>query len=165
MFRTIPVVRRTPFLLRRPLSSGSNFASPRLFSLPTPASTTSTSTLLRRAPTLTFRLQGKVLARGAASQVAGRPGSQTAEHAAENIKEEVGNSAADLAKSIAGSNLYADAVEPSQRTFVRRPAFAGDHLDIDGRLSLESRTQSRIRFLSRIWSSVLQAAFHMSGRR
>jgi len=45
-----------------------------------------------------------------ASQVSNRPGSQTLEHAATNIKEELGNSASDLAKGIAGANLTSDSV-------------------------------------------------------
>lgn len=49
-------------------------------------------------------------ARTVASSVSNRPGSQTLEHAATNIKEEVGNSAADLAKVIAGANMTSDAV-------------------------------------------------------
>ncbi|KAJ3478713.1 hypothetical protein NLI96_g9572 [Meripilus lineatus] len=39
-------------------------------------------------------------------------------HAATNIREEVGNSTADLAKAIAGSNVYSDSVEPTARTFL-----------------------------------------------
>ncbi len=64
-------------------------------------------------------LNKQLIARGAASSVSGRPGSQTVGHAARNIREEVGQSAADLAKSIAGGNVYADNVEPTQQTFVR----------------------------------------------
>ncbi|TFK63352.1 hypothetical protein BDN72DRAFT_872325 [Pluteus cervinus] len=45
--------------------------------------------------------------------VSGKPASQSFEHAATNIKEEVGNSATDLAKAIAGANATQDAVEPS----------------------------------------------------
>lgn len=47
-----------------------------------------------------------------ASSVSNRPGSQTLEHAATNIKEEVGNSAADLAKVIAGANVKDDPLVP-----------------------------------------------------
>jgi len=43
--------------------------------------------------------------RHVASSVSGRPGSQTLPHAAQNVKEEAGNSAADLAKAIAGGTL------------------------------------------------------------
>ena len=46
--------------------------------------------------------------RSVASSVSNKPGSQTLEHAATNIKEELGNSATDLAKKIAGSNLIVD---------------------------------------------------------
>lgn len=58
--------------------------------------------------------------RGVASSVSNRPGSQTPEHAATNIKEEVGNAASELAKSIAGANLPIDNVKPVNDTFVRR---------------------------------------------
>ena len=61
----------------------------------------------------------RIVVRSVASQVSGRPGSQTIGHAAQNIKEEVGNSTADLAKTIAGGNYFADAVEPKSQTFVR----------------------------------------------
>ncbi|KAG5650495.1 hypothetical protein H0H81_012051 [Sphagnurus paluster] len=50
--------------------------------------------------------------RTVASTVSNRPGSQTLEHAATNIKEEVGNSATDLAKIIAGANISKDSVAP-----------------------------------------------------
>ncbi|EJD53104.1 hypothetical protein AURDEDRAFT_54788 [Auricularia subglabra TFB-10046 SS5] len=43
--------------------------------------------------------------RHVASTVSGRPASQSLPHAAQNIKEEVGNSAADLARSLAGGPL------------------------------------------------------------
>lgn len=56
--------------------------------------------------------------RGAASSVSGRPGSQTPQHAATNIKEEVGNAASEFAKSIAGANLPVDNVKPVNSTFV-----------------------------------------------
>ena len=45
-----------------------------------------------------------------ASLVSGRPGSQTLEHAATNVKEELGNSASDLAKVIAGANVTQDTI-------------------------------------------------------
>jgi len=45
--------------------------------------------------------------------VSGRPGSQTLEHAATNVKEELGNSASDLAKVIAGANVTQDAIADS----------------------------------------------------
>ncbi|KAI0093888.1 hypothetical protein BDY19DRAFT_856702, partial [Irpex rosettiformis] len=60
----------------------------------------------------------QLIVRGAASSVSGRPGSQTLEHAAENIREEVGNSTADLAKTIAGGNYYSDTVKPKSDTFL-----------------------------------------------
>jgi len=49
-------------------------------------------------------------ARFAASSVSNKPGSQTIEHAAQNVREEVGNSAADWAKTIAGGNFPQDSV-------------------------------------------------------
>ena len=52
-------------------------------------------------------------ARPVASSVSGRPASQTLEHAATNVKEELGNSASDLAKVIAGANVTQDAIAPS----------------------------------------------------
>lgn len=73
---------------------------------------------LTRPPTLLNALGALQHARGAASNVSGRPGSQTLEHAAQNIKEEVGQSAADVARAIAGGNMTADAVAPSEQTFV-----------------------------------------------
>ncbi|EJF66309.1 hypothetical protein DICSQDRAFT_98350 [Dichomitus squalens LYAD-421 SS1] len=86
-----------------------------------PLSTSSVSPLLK--PTTNSRLsphllRNQLIVRGAASSVSGRPGSQTLGHAAENIREEVGQSAADLAKSIAGGNVFADNVEPTQQTFL-----------------------------------------------
>ena len=56
-------------------------------------------------------ITGPMLTRFVASSVSGKPGSQTLEHAAENIKEELGNSAADLAKVIAASNVTQNPVD------------------------------------------------------
>jgi len=50
-------------------------------------------------------LPSLVQSRTVASTVSNKPASQTFEHAATNIKEEVGNSATDLAKVIAGANV------------------------------------------------------------
>lgn len=48
-----------------------------------------------------------------------RPGSQTLEHAATNVKEELGNSASDLAKVIAGANVTSTGIiDSSADTFV-----------------------------------------------
>ncbi|KIK59333.1 hypothetical protein GYMLUDRAFT_44694 [Collybiopsis luxurians FD-317 M1] len=52
-------------------------------------------------------LSRSILVRTVASSVSNRPASQTFDHAALNIKEEAGNSAADVAKSIAGGNIPA----------------------------------------------------------
>jgi hypothetical protein len=56
-----------------------------------------------------------VLSRSVASTVSGKPASQTFEHAATNIKEEVGNSVADLAKVIAANDpkKARDSVDPT----------------------------------------------------
>ncbi|KAH8099568.1 hypothetical protein BXZ70DRAFT_942344 [Cristinia sonorae] len=90
ILRTGGPLRTTPTLLRsRPLSTSSRLSIPFLSSKPTPVP--------RFTP-----LRSQLIVRGVASQVSGRPGSQTFEHATTNIKEEVGNSTADLAKSIAG---------------------------------------------------------------
>ena len=58
-------------------------------------------------------------ARSVASSVSMRPGSQTLEHAATNVKEELGNSAADLAKVISGANMTRDSVSDTE-SFVSR---------------------------------------------
>lgn len=60
----------------------------------------------------------QVHARFAASSVSGRPGSQTIEHARQNVKEEVGNSMTDWARSIAGGVFTVDSVKPSRDSFV-----------------------------------------------
>ena len=57
-------------------------------------------------------------ARFAASSVSGRPGSQTIEHARQNVKEEVGNSLTDWARSIAGGVFTVDSVKPTKDSFV-----------------------------------------------
>jgi hypothetical protein len=63
-----------------------------------------------------------VIARGAASNVSSRPGSQTLGHAGQNIKEEVGDAARDFAKAIAaGKQPASDAVNPTNQTFVSSP--------------------------------------------
>ena len=59
-------------------------------------------------------------ARTVASSVSNRPASQSLEHAAMNVKEELGNSASDLAKVIAANDVTKDSVAPySNTTFVR----------------------------------------------
>ncbi|TFK54633.1 hypothetical protein OE88DRAFT_1653042 [Heliocybe sulcata] len=80
---------------------------------------------LRRPPNVHSFIAKKLVeravplaARGVASSVSGRPGSQSVGHAAQNVKEELGNSAADLARSIAGGNLPVDTVAPTQQTFL-----------------------------------------------
>src|ERR1700759_2966026 len=83
-------LRRTPFILRT--SNGTRVLQPSMIS----------RSLLQRPALLQARF--------AASSVSGRPGSQSVEHAARNVKEEVGNSAADWAKAIAGGNFTQDSV-------------------------------------------------------
>lgn len=51
-----------------------------------------------------------------ASSVGSRPASQNLKHAALNIREEVGNSAADAARSIAGGNMATDYVPPEKQS-------------------------------------------------
>ncbi|KAH0827192.1 hypothetical protein J3R83DRAFT_4885 [Lanmaoa asiatica] len=57
-------------------------------------------------------------ARFAASSVSGRPGSQTIKHARLNVKEEVGNSLTDWARSIAGGVFTVDSVKPTKDSFI-----------------------------------------------
>lgn len=94
-------LRRAPFILRR-ANNNARF-QPSL-----------TSRAILHRPTL-------LQARFAASGVSNKPGSQTLDHAAQNVKEEVGNSAADWAKAIAGGNFTRDTVAPdvTDPTFVR----------------------------------------------
>ncbi|KAI0306697.1 hypothetical protein B0F90DRAFT_1808334 [Multifurca ochricompacta] len=56
--------------------------------------------------------------RAVASHVSGRPASQTISQAAVNVREEVGNSATDWAKVIAGGNRTTDAVKVDRDTFL-----------------------------------------------
>lgn len=58
-------------------------------------------------------------ARAVASFVTNKPASQSLEHAATNIKEEVGNSAADFAKAIAGTNVTKDSVIRGEESFLK----------------------------------------------
>lgn len=86
-----------------------------IHSQPTPRLSTSYSlhryTPRSRAPLL-------VGTRSAASSVSHRPGSQTLPHALQNIKEETGNSASDLAKTIAGNIRDPETVTSHNDTFV-----------------------------------------------
>jgi len=56
------------------------------------------------------------LRRSVATSVGSRPASQNLKHAALNIREEVGNSAADAARTIAGGNMATDYVSPEKQT-------------------------------------------------
>jgi hypothetical protein len=49
-----------------------------------------------------------------ASSVSNKPASQTFEHAATNMKEELGGTASDVAKIIAGANVTTDAVSDTK---------------------------------------------------
>lgn len=109
----VRTLRRAPLVLKR---SFSNARSPLILS----------SSLLRTsvrsgAVSASPLLRGQLITRGAASSLSGKPGSQTFRQAAQNIKEEVGNSTTDLAKAIAGANWFHDAVEPE----AKRDTFLG----------------------------------------
>ncbi|KAL1937631.1 hypothetical protein VTO73DRAFT_13017 [Trametes versicolor] len=105
----LPALRRAPFVFGRGLSTSSAISPLARTSFLRSASLThNTNSILRN----------HLIIRGVANSVSGRPGSQTAGHAAQNIREEVGQSAADLAKSIAGGNVFQDGVEPTQQTFL-----------------------------------------------
>ncbi|KIJ16964.1 hypothetical protein PAXINDRAFT_162554 [Paxillus involutus ATCC 200175] len=75
----------------------------------------------QNAPRSTARLVAinlpQVYVRFAASSVSGRPGSQTLDHAKLNVKEEVGNSLTDWARSIAGGVFTVDSVKPVKDSF------------------------------------------------
>lgn len=109
MFRTTATLARAPFAMRRPFTSAAVLSRARLLA-PAPPFT--------RVPAPSLR--GQLFVRGAASSVSGKPGSQTIRQAAINIREELGNSGADLAKTIAGANWFHDAVaaNPKRDTFV-----------------------------------------------
>jgi len=86
--------------------------------------------------------------RGAASSVSGRPGSQTIEQAAQNVREEVGNSTTDWAKAIAGGNFTVDSVKPPRQTFVS--AIVNMYVPMLSVGSLGSRALSRIQYRCRM---------------
>ncbi|CAL1705664.1 unnamed protein product [Somion occarium] len=107
-FRT--PLRVSPLYIRRPLSTSTRLLNPLLSS-----KAAASKTFANTSP-----FHGQLFVRAVASQVSGRPGSQTFEHAATNIREELGSSSADLAKSIAGGNVFQDAVatDPTRQTFL-----------------------------------------------
>jgi hypothetical protein len=74
--------------------------------------------LTRTSPSFLPRVQIKIPIRAAVNQVTNKPGSQTIEHAATNVREEFGNSAADIARSIAGGTLNAETLKPKEWSFV-----------------------------------------------
>ncbi|KAI0929345.1 hypothetical protein AcV5_006640 [Taiwanofungus camphoratus] len=109
MFTTLPSLRRVPLVARRSLSTHSiSIPKHSHLAISRPCRIQANRSLL----------SPQLLVRGAASSVSGRPGSQTARQAAQNIKEEVGASTTDLAKVIAGGNVFQDAVAPTQQTFL-----------------------------------------------
>ncbi|KAF8582289.1 hypothetical protein K439DRAFT_159477 [Ramaria rubella] len=59
-----------------------------------------------------------LVTRSVASSVSNKPGSQTFPHAAQNIREETGNSAKDLAKTIAGNISFTETVVPKNDSFL-----------------------------------------------
>ncbi|KAJ3784815.1 hypothetical protein GGU10DRAFT_356829 [Lentinula aff. detonsa] len=74
-------------------------------------------------------LPRSILVRTVASTVSNRPASQTFDHAAVNIREEASNSAADIAKTIAGGNIPASdhsfvAITSSLASSVPKPVLA-----------------------------------------
>ncbi|KZT00779.1 uncharacterized protein LAESUDRAFT_665271 [Laetiporus sulphureus 93-53] len=106
------VIRRTPLVFKRSLSIIN--ARPALKTAP------ATLTWPPLAPLRGSTLAAQLIVRGAASSVSGRPGSQTFKEAAQNIREEVGNSTTDFAKVIAGANWFQDATlsDPKRNTFL-----------------------------------------------
>lgn len=84
-----------------------------------PHSRLAPSTLVRLQPSHILKLSNAFQQqRGEASRVSGRPASQTISQATINVREEVGNSATDWAKVIAGGNVTGDAVKTDRHTFV-----------------------------------------------
>jgi hypothetical protein len=77
-----------------------------------------TRSLTRTSPPFLLRVRIKVPVRAAVNQVTNKPGSQTIEHAATNVREEFGNSAADIARSIAGGTLNTETLKPKEWSFV-----------------------------------------------
>lgn len=107
-FKSLPALRRAPVLLKSQVQ-------PPLRVLPPHATLNNLRLPHLYKPGIFVPLH----ARGVASSVSGRPGSQTPGHAAQNIKEEVGHAAGDLAKTIAGANFTVDNVAaPKNETFV-----------------------------------------------
>lgn len=95
----------------------------------------------------------RVLTRGVANTVSSKPGSENLAHAATNIKEELGNSAGDLAKVIASANPkdHNDIAGPNPiaSTFVRVSGLPSIlYSQTNPQFSLESRKTSLHRFLN-----------------
>ncbi|KAJ3844538.1 hypothetical protein F5878DRAFT_95381 [Lentinula raphanica] len=109
----IPILRG---LARSPLKALPRAGLTRPATMHTPASIATLSTFsssLKRSSvnpkslTQYHPFPRSILVRTVASTVSNRPASQTFDHAALNIREEAGNSAADIAKTIAGGNISA----------------------------------------------------------
>lgn len=100
--RTTNILRRTSIPFRLGCQSPTPLARPAGLCLPKFA-------LLAAAKPVPAGMQWQAR-RTVASQVSNRPGSQSLEHAATNIKEEMGNSASDLAKTIAAANNPTDSI-------------------------------------------------------
>lgn len=81
--------------------------------------------------------------RTAASSVSNKPGSQTLPHALQNIKEETGNSAADLAKTIAGNIHLPESVASKRLDFVS-PSFLRTRTKVLIRMFPTSRSESPV---------------------
>jgi len=80
-----------------------------------------------------------------------RPGSQSLEHAATNVKEELGNSATDLAKVIAAANVAGNSVvDSSAESFVRSKVSIASESDMGKKYFYRSESLGRwlIRSLS-----------------
>lgn len=65
-------------------------------------------------PEKTFAISILHQKRMVASSVTNKPASQTLEHAATNVKEELGGTASDVAKIIAGANITTDSVSDAK---------------------------------------------------
>ena len=132
-----PAIRRAPWTIRAPYTR---------LSTPFPYEHTSLKAAhILRLATAFHRLPQH---RGAASSVSGRPGSQTIEQAAQNVREEVGNSTTDWAKAIAGGNFTVDSVKPPRQTFVS--AIINMYISMLSVGSLGSRALSRIQYRCRM---------------
>ena len=94
-----------------------------------------------------------------------RPGSQTLEHAATNVKEELGNSASDLAKVIAGANVTnGGIVDSGADSFVSLLSSIKSGLIYVFDYRLELRPRWRMKSHNRYWLSAWQVSCGMKTR-